>query len=195
MYEVIGSRASRTMRVLWMLEELGVPYTHVPAAPQSDEVKAINPSGKVPILRGGGAVLTDSVAIMTYLGDRHGKLTHQAGTIERAHQDALTLQILDEMDALLWAAARHTFVLPKEHRVPAIKPALKWEYGRNVARLSRALHGAYLMGERITIPDLLLAHCLIWAEAAKFPAPGARLAEFRARMEARGPFQRAAALP
>lgn len=195
MYEVIGTRASRTMRVLWMLEEMGVPYTHVPAAPHSDAVIAVNPTGKIPVLRGGGAVLTDSVAIMTYLGDRHGKLTCQAGTVERAHQDALTHQILDDIDAVLWATARHTFVLPPEHRLPAIKEPMKWEYARNIARLSKALHSPYLMGEKLTIPDLLLAHCLGWAERAKFPAPGARLADFRARLEARPPYQRAAALP
>lgn len=195
MYEVIGTSASRTLRVLWMLEEMGVPYTHVPAAPQSDEVLAVNPSGKIPVLRGGDAVLTDSVAIMTYLGDRHGKLSYQAGTIERAHQDARTHQILDDIESLLWITARHTFVLPPDHRLPGIKEAMKWEYARNIAGLSKALHGPYLMAERLTIPDLLLAHCLIWAERAKFPSPGARLSDFRARMEARPTFQRAAALP
>lgn len=195
MYEVIGTRASRAMRVLWMLEEMGVPYTHVPAAPHSDEVRAVNPSGKIPVLRGGDAVLTESVAIMTYLGDRHGKLTHPAGTIERAHQDALTHQILDDVDALLWATARHTFVLPEEHRVTGVKAAMKWEYARNIARLSKALEGPYLMGDRLTLPDLLLVHCLNWADIAKFPAPGARLADYQARLTARPAFQRAAALP
>jgi len=54
MYEVIGSSASRTFRVLWMLEELGIAYTHVPAMPQSPEARAANPSGKVPVFRDHG---------------------------------------------------------------------------------------------------------------------------------------------
>ena len=112
MYEVIGTRASRSLRVLWMLEEIGQPYTHLPAGPRSDEALAANPSGKVPSLRVEGDVITDSVAIMTYLGDHHGALTYPAGTILRARQDALTFQIIDDVDALLWTAARHGFILP-----------------------------------------------------------------------------------
>jgi len=106
MYEVIGTRASRAFRVLWMLEELGQTYSHVPAAPRSNEARAANPSGKVPALRVGETAITDSTAIMTYLGDAHGGLTHPAGTLGRARQDALTHQILDEIDAVLWMAAR-----------------------------------------------------------------------------------------
>lgn len=195
MYEVIGTRASRAFRVLWMLEEMGEPYVHTPSGPRSDAAMAANPSGKVPAMRDGDAVLTDSVAIMTYLGDKHGALTHEAGTVARARQDALTLQIIDDADALLWAAARHSFILPEDRRVPAVKDSLAWEYGRNIARLSDAMQGPFLMGAVMTIPDLLLTHCLRWADIAKFPGPDAKLTDFRARMETREAFQRAVALP
>jgi glutathione S-transferase len=42
-YKIIGGVKSRTMRVLWMLEEIGVAYEHVAAAPRSDEVTRFNP--------------------------------------------------------------------------------------------------------------------------------------------------------
>jgi glutathione S-transferase len=76
-YEVIGGVKSRTLRVLWMLEEIGQPYTHVPALPQSDEVTRFSPAGKIPLLVADGVPISDSVAIMTYLGDRHGALTYR----------------------------------------------------------------------------------------------------------------------
>lgn len=195
MYEVIGTRASRALRVLWMLEEIGVDYTHTPAAPQSEEARAANPSGKIPAFRVGADVITDSVAIMTFLGDRHGALTAPAGTIERARQDALTQQIIDDLDATLWMAARHSFILPEEQRVPAVKEPLKWEFARNLARLSAAMQGEFLTGDTLSIPDILLSHCLRWAEIAKFPAPDDTLADWQARMQARPAFQRAVALP
>lgn len=195
MYQVIGTRASRTFRVLWMLEEMGVEYAHIPANPRSDEVRALNPSGKVPVLRDGDAVLTESVAIMAYLGDKHGQFCCPAGTVARARQDALSFQILDEIDAVLWATARHSFILPEEHRVPAIKEPMKWEYARNLKRLSDKLEGPFLMGEALSIPDILLTHCLRWAEIAKFPAPDDKLSEYKARMEARAAFQKVLALP
>lgn len=195
MYTVIGSRGTRAIRVLWMLEELGQAYEHIPARPRSDEARAANPSGKVPALLVDGEALADSVAIITYLADRHGQFTHPAGTLERARQDALTLMILDEVENLLWMAARHSFVLPEEQRVPGIKPSLKWEFGQAMPRLEAALKGPFLMGEAMTVPDILLTHCLGWAERAGFPEPGRALNDYRVRMEAREAYQRAAARP
>ena len=58
--------------------------------PHSEQVLARNPSGKIPVLVDGGTTVTDSTAIMTYLADRHGRLTFPAGTVERARQDGYT---------------------------------------------------------------------------------------------------------
>ncbi len=184
-YTAIGSVKTRAARVVWMLEELGVPYDHLPLRPASEEARQVNPSGKVPVLIADGVALTDSVAIMTYLADRHGQLTYPAGTIERARQDGFTGLILDELEELLWTASRHSFILPEEMRVAEIKPSLKWEFQRNQARLAEGFVGPYLMGERMTVPDILLAHCLSWAVGAKFPDPAPVLADFHARMTAR----------
>ena len=85
MYKIIGSVQSRTSRVLWMLEELGVEYEHSPAAPRSQEVTEHNPAGKIPILIEAGVALTDSTAIIQYLADKHGAMTYPAGTLERAY--------------------------------------------------------------------------------------------------------------
>ena len=111
MYKLIGSVKSRAFRVLWLLEELGVPYEHVNAGPHSEEVLKYNPSGKVPVLIDGDAVISDSTAIMTFLSDKHGELTAKAGTVKRAQQDAMLHQILDEIDAVLWAALRRSLGL------------------------------------------------------------------------------------
>ena len=194
MYTVIGTARSRAMRVLWMLEELEQPYEHVPAAPRSPEALAASPTGKVPALRDGGEVLTDSVAIMTFLADRHGALTHPAGTHARARQDAATHLVLDEFDAVLWAAARHSFVLPEERRVPAVKETLRWEIARAGERLERMLGDApFLAGDTITVPDILAVHCLGWASAAKMDPGSARLAEWAAGLRERPAFGRASA--
>jgi glutathione S-transferase len=194
MYTVIGTTKSRALRVLWMLEELGQPYDHVPAGPRSEDARRHNPSGKIPALLVDGQAITDSVAIMTYLGDRHGALTFPAGTLDRARQDGFTHLINDEFDALLWMAGRHSFVLPEEMRLPAIKESLRWEFDRSATRLGETLgDGPFLMGGTMTIPDILLAHCMRWAAAANFPVTDARIIAHRDRMLARPAFQRAAA--
>ena len=192
MYKVLGTANTRAFRVMWMLEELGQPYDHVPAAPQSDGVVAFNPSGKVPVLIDEGAPITDSTAIIQYLADRHGALTHKAGTIERARQDSLTQFLLDEFDAVLWTAARHTFVLPEELRVSAIKDTLRWEFQRSQQILKqRAGNGPFLMGEMMTVPDIILTHCLGWAHSARFPLMDCWDQNYLVKMRARPAYLRA----
>lgn len=194
MYTVYGTLSSRAARVVWMLEELGQPYTHVPAKPRSPEVLAVNPQGKIPVLAVDGQPITDSAAILQYLADRHGALSFAPGTLDRARQDSLTHLLLDEFDAVLWTAARHSFILPAEQRCPEVKPSLKWEFERNQTALAARMgDGPFLMGDTMTVPDILLAHCMIWAAGAKFPVIEPRLSDHLARMQARPAFQRAMA--
>jgi len=192
-YTLIGNVRSRALRVLWTLEELGLDYEHVDAPPRSEDVTRFSPAGKVPVLVADGVPITDSVAIMTYLADRHGALSFAPGTLERARQDSLTHMILDEVDAILWMAAKHSFVLPEDQRVPAIKDSLQWEFARSqphiVSRMAE--DGPFLMGETMTIADILLAHCGGWAIAAKFPITEQRLRDHIAMMRDRPAFRRA----
>ncbi|MGB3314228.1 MAG: glutathione S-transferase family protein [Albidovulum sp.] len=194
MYTVIGTSQSRTARVLWTLEELGLPYDHIAAPPRSQGVTEFNPAGKVPVLIDDGTPITDSTAIIQYLADKHGALTHPAGTLARARQDSLSQFLLDEFDANLWMAARHSFVLPEELRHAAVKNTLRWEFERSQKTLMQRMgDGAFLMGEVMTVPDIILTHCGNWALSARFPIVEHRLTDYLARMRKRPAFQRAMA--
>lgn len=72
---------SRAAGVLWMLEEVGVPYELryvdiLTGAQKAPEIVALNPMGKLPLLTDGNTVVTESAAIGLYLADRyaHGRL-------------------------------------------------------------------------------------------------------------------------
>ncbi|MDB6178899.1 glutathione S-transferase family protein [Paracoccus sp. Z330] len=195
MYNVIGTSKGRSMRVLWMLEELGQPYRHIKANPHNEGVIEFNPAGKVPVLIDDGTPITDSTAILTYLADRHGGFTYAAGTLDRARQDSLTQFLLDEFDAALWLAARHSFVLPEEKRLGAIKNTLRWEFERSQKTLIHRIgEGEFVMGERMTVPDVILTHCLTWALDAKFPVVEHRLSDYLDRMRRRPAYIRATSL-
>lgn len=199
MYAVIGTLTSRTFRILWALEELGQPYEHEPVPPHSERVLALNPVGKIPVLLVDGTALTDSTAILTFLADRHGALTFPAGSIARARQDALTHRFLDEVEGLVWTAARHSFILPPDQRVPAVKDSLRWELARNADRLEADLAGSlgdgpWLMGETFTIADILATHCLDWAAKAKMPVTGPALLAYDERVRARPAYGRVLAM-
>ncbi len=82
---------SRSQRVLWLLEELGVPYEirkysrdkATMLAPP--ELRAIHPLGKAPIVTDGRFTLAESGAIVDYLVERYGegKFRPASGTVER----------------------------------------------------------------------------------------------------------------
>ncbi|ABD53325.1 glutathione S-transferase family protein [Jannaschia sp. CCS1] len=194
-YVVFGGARSRAMRVLWMLEELGLDYAVVPTLPRSEDVRALNPTGKIPVLVEDGVAISDSVAIMTYLADKHGRLTAPAGTIARAQQDAFVQAVNDEIDAVLWAAARHSFILPEEQRVAGVKDSLRWEFARNEDAIADRMSadGPFVMGEEMCLADILLSHCVGWAGSAKFDARNDRLLAHNAMMRARPAFKRALA--
>jgi glutathione S-transferase len=83
---------SRSQRVLWLLEELGLPYEvkryqrdrKTMLAPP--ELRAVHPLGKSPVIEDDGQVLAESGAIIEYLAERYGegRLVPPAGTPERA---------------------------------------------------------------------------------------------------------------
>lgn len=194
MYRVIGSGNSRARRVLWMLEELELRYEHVAAPPRSDDVVALNPTGKVPVLIADGVPISDSTAILTFLADRHGQLTFPAGTIDRARQDSVTQFLLDEFDSALWMAARHSSVLPEALRQSAVKDSLKWEFARSQKVLAARMGEApFLMGDAMTVPDIILTHCGDWAETACFPITEPGLSDYLTRMRSRPAYRRACA--
>lgn len=195
MYRVIGSVRSRALRVLWLLEELDLPFEHLPGLPHADSVAALDPGGRTPVLLEDGVPILDSTAALHYLADKHGRFTHPAGTLARARQDSLTQFLLDEFDATLWMAARHSFVLPRELRRAAMKGTLKWEFERGQkALIARMADGPFLMGAEMTVPDIILTHCGIWAEVAGFEITQPPLVAYLDRMRARPAFQRAGAL-
>ncbi|MDB5883588.1 MAG: Glutathione S-transferase, partial [Ramlibacter sp.] len=67
---------SRAASVVWMLEEVGVPYELrsvdiMKGAQKAPDLVALNPMGKLPILTDDEAVVTESAAIALYLADRY----------------------------------------------------------------------------------------------------------------------------
>lgn len=71
--------------------------------------------------------------------------------------------------------------------------SLKWEFTRNATRLAECIKGPFLMGETMTIADIIAAHCLNWAYNAKFEITDQRLLDYAKSMRGRDAFKRAVA--
>ena len=193
MYNVIGAPRNRTFRIIWMLEELGEPYERTPVKQHTPEVMKYSEIGKLPVLVDDGQGISDSAAIVTYLADKHAKMTAPAGTIARAKQDAVTFQVLDDLESIIWIATRHGFILPEERRCPDLKDSAKWEWAKNLKGLEKRFKGPFVMGDEMTVPDILLTHTLSWGAGAKFPVESDLLLDYGKRMRERDAYKRAVA--
>ena len=173
MITIYGHSHSRSLRVTWMMEELQRDYNYVSidlmkGEGRTPEYRAINPGGKVPALRDDELLLTESAAIITYLGDKFGNrdLVPAAGTALRGKYDQWCYFAMCELEQPLWTIGKHKFAIPEEYRVKAIFPTAQWEFQQALAVLSQGLgEQDYILGDTFSAADIMLAHTLFWALA------------------------------
>lgn len=133
---------SRSQRVLWLLEELGLPYEiqryqRRPDMLAPDELKKVHPLGKSPVIEDQGRIIAESGAIIEYLVDTYGQqagLRPPPGTLER---QAYTYWLhYAEGSAMPLLLMKLVFMrLP--HNVPALlRPLIKMVSQKVQARLT-----------------------------------------------------------
>ena len=184
---------SRSNRVLWLLEELGIAYEAEKvdfARVQGEDYKAtVNPVGKVPAIEIDGEIMVESGAILNYfLETNDNNLRPKAGD---ANHKAY-LQWFDFAEANLVQPVgnvmQHSFIKPEDQRIPelvvqsiaAAKEGLDW--------VERALEGKdWITGDQFTAADIMLVYSLSLAQMAQIwnadecPNMGAYLARAQER--------------
>ena len=192
---------TRGRRITWMMEELGEDYDFklVPFGEtgfKSEEFVKINPAGKVPAIVDGELVLTESAAIVTYLGDKYPDkgLVPAAGTAERGKYDQWSYFVLSELEQSLWTIAKHKFALPEDKRVPAIFDTAAWEFQQALNLLSQGLDGNdFILGDNFSAADILVCHTLIWGTNFGQPIEQDNLKAYQEKVSSREALQRAIA--
>jgi glutathione S-transferase len=190
---------SRSLRALWMLEEMGLDYELVvmPFPPRSrfPGYLEINPLGTVPALLHDGATLTESTAICQYLGERFGPTPLLVRPAEAGYADYLNWMY--RSDATLTfpqtIVLRYTALEPEERRLPqAVEDYTKWFFAR-LRSVDAAVEGHdYLVADRFTAADIAVGYALVLAKnlglSAKFKP---QTAAYLDRLMSRPAFQRA----
>ncbi len=193
---------ARSLRPLWALEEMGIPYTLevLPFPPRffKREFLEINPLGTVPYFTDGDARMTESSGICHYLVERYAK--HELG-IDVGHADyADYLNWLYHSDATLTFPQtiylRYTLLEPDERKNPTVaEDYAKWFIAR-LKLLDQHLHERdYLCDGRFTIADIAVGYALYLGQLNGL---GDRYSEvvrdYLNRLTARPAFVRAVAL-
>lgn len=200
MLKIFHAPGSRSTRITWLCQEMGVPYETVPGDMRnpSPEFRAASPLGAVPAVIDGDITMIESVAIMLYISEKYGPTDLTLKASDRAFARYLQFLVFPETaiggEVNTIFGAR--FMAPEEHKA-------NWSANRCVTRMeagfdliAKELAGrAYIAGDRFTMADICVAHGIGVAAsymgyADKFPAV---LTDYHARMTARPAYQRASA--
>jgi len=169
-----GSTASRTWAVHWMMHELELDYQARLVNPRSSvttdpSFRALNPSGKIPVLQDGDFVLTETVAIISYLGDHYGahtSLVPEPRTRLRAKYDQWCSFTMMELDAQsLYISRKHEALVDIYGEAPTAVEVARQTFVRQSKIFEQALDkaGPWALGTSFSAADILLVFCLRWA--------------------------------
>jgi glutathione S-transferase len=185
---------SRSQRILWLLEELGLPYeivkyermSPIPLAPP--ELKAVHPLGKSPVLEDGNIKIAESGAEVEYIIDTYGngRMKPKAGSDDYWHY--IEWMHYAEGSAMLpLMLALYTSMLGDAAAL--LKPRIDSEIANHFSYMENAIKGRdFFVGNALTGADIQLLFVLEGAGARLEPYP--ELVKYRARMQARPAYKR-----
>lgn len=160
------------MRVLWLADELDLPYEHVPyefddPALKTPDFLLLNPAGAIPTIVDDGFALSESLAINLYLAKKHHREGAQNLYAHSAHEEAKIWQWS------LWAQGHLEPWVQKDallaDLIDAIGTLGNAMIHRSLAVLEYALgNDEWLVGARFTVADLNVAGVLSPSRSASF---------------------------
>lgn len=182
---------SRSQRVLWLLEELGLPYEikRYERDPQTNlappELKAITPLGKSPVIQDGPHTLLESGAILDYLIRRHGEGRLQPDPATATYDEYVQWLHFAEGSAML-PLMLNLYVGRLGEAGAPLKPRIDAEVANYLGYLDSALGlSPYLLGDEFTAADIQMSFIGEIAKAfgklASYPNVAAWVARFQAR--------------
>lgn len=189
---------SRSQRVLWLMEELGLDYevrryarnAQTRLAPP--ELKAIHPLGKSPVVEMDGKVFAESGAIIEYFAETQagGKLAVAPGDPARA--EYLYWLHFAEGSAMLPLLLKLYVSLLGEAGAPLMQMRVDPEIANHLSFLNTALDGKdFIVANRFTAADLQMSFVLDAAGNRGGLSNYANLVRVRAGYQARPAYQRA----
>jgi glutathione S-transferase len=163
------SPRTRSVRIYWLLEELGVPFEIVsidfnPESLKSPSYLKVNPLGKVPTIQDGDLTMFESGAILEYILEKYGKGRLAPAPGSPARGPFLQWVHFAEASAMppLSLVAAHTMFKPEAERIPAVAAEARATAAAVLAVLNQALAGKqYLLGDEFSAADIMTGYSLL----------------------------------
>ncbi|MEP3245689.1 MAG: glutathione S-transferase family protein [Sneathiella sp.] len=192
---------SRSARILWLLEEMGLDYSlnkmeFHPRALKTDEHKERHPLGRVPVLDDGDIRLFESGAIAEYLITRHGDGTLRPEINSPLYPEYLQWFHYTEgtMMPPINTIVTHTVLLPPERRNQEMLDMAQRLAGKVLAPVDRQVADKdYLIGD-FSGADIMLGHAMVISQRLKLVNDAyPNLMAYIERIKERRAFQKAMA--
>jgi glutathione S-transferase len=199
MITVYGAWPTRSLRVIWALEEMGKDYQLRPVDLRNRmadaEFLALNPSGFLPAMRDGDVAMVDSIAMLEYLVARYDDGLLAPPVNDPSFADYQQFLHLGEsgLAAYLNIIVASRFMAPRSEKDNFGARVAASMFENRLALVKRQLGRAPMMaGNRFSAADISVVYALGMAERLGLADTfGPEIADYRVRMAARPAFQRA----
>ena len=163
---------TRGTRVIWLCEELGLDYEVVkvdfsPKYRASDEWRALNPVGKVPVLRDGDIVMFESGAMVEYILARYGRGRLMPAVDSRDYAHYLQWLWFGEatLSRPLGEIVNHRRPFPGDAEIPAVIEEMKDRTQLCLQALADHVQGRqFLLGATFSAADVMVGYALMLVE-------------------------------
>ncbi|QLG93645.1 glutathione S-transferase [Pseudomonas yamanorum] len=188
---------SRSQRILWLLEELALPYAikRYQRDPKTNlappELKAIHPLGKSPVIEDGPQVLIESSAIIDYLIRRHGDGRLQPDPTTATYDEYVQWLHFAEGSAML-PLMLNLYVGRLGEAGAPLHPRIESELANYLGYLNDVLgRTPYLVGEAFTGADIQMSFIGELAKAQGKLKPYPNVAAWVHRFQGRPAYRKA----
>jgi glutathione S-transferase len=185
--------------VLWLLEELGIPFDLVVIqreGKKTSEYRALHPLGRAPVLEEEGGPVFESAALVIHIADQHldAGLIAPLGSHERALQYQWSFFAMTESETALMDIARQVWQDVTEPDAGIIERATT-RFARTAEVVAAALgDDEFLVGNAFSVADIIVGSVLGFARTGELTELPADVTPYIDRLEARPARQRAVAV-
>ncbi|MBL8382244.1 MAG: glutathione S-transferase family protein [Burkholderiales bacterium] len=171
MIRIYHAPNTRSIRIIWLCEELGLPYTieaidFSPSFRHAPGYRRLNPVGKVPAIADGDFTMFESGAIVEYLLERYGqgRLRPVPGSEDSARYLQWSWFAEATFARPLGDIAQHTVVRPEAERIPAMVADGKARALLCLDAVDAAVSGRrFLVGASFSAADIMMGYTLFLA--------------------------------
>ncbi|WP_446469507.1 glutathione S-transferase family protein [Xenorhabdus stockiae] len=158
---------SRSLRVLWALEELGVSYDTIKVDLLSNSPSVTSPHsrGKIPFMVDGDISIEETLAICLYLCEKHPKKSfYSADLKEKSNINSWLSFALTDLESPIWYLLKQLFLTPEEKRSLELVNYFRKESEKVINQLKFDKGREWIAGNNFTLADIFVSHTLLWAK-------------------------------